>query len=165
MPERFLDHDASVFGQVGVRQAPDGHLEERGGDLQVEHRMPRLAEGLGEPLVGGGVGEVSSDVTHPGYQALERVRVDPPRVVTDRRRHRVARVLSQVIVGPVVDGHPDDGALEPAGAFESVERDERHLPRQVAADPERDERVGADLVPGFVLSCSHDPNLPTRAEP
>ena len=53
---------------------------------------------------------------------------------------RLAGVLAQLLVGPVVDHHHRAG--EQAAALQPVQRTEGHHLGQVAADPEHDQHVG-----------------------
>ena len=55
---------------------------------------------------------------------------------------RLSRTRPELIVGPVVDGHADDRAVEEAAGLESIERVKGHHPRQVSGDTEDDEDVG-----------------------
>ena len=54
---------------------------------------------------------------------------------------RLAGVVTEVLVRPVVEGHADDRAVEQPPGLEPVERVEGHHLRQIAGDPEDDENV------------------------
>ena len=134
--EGLLDHDPRAGGEAGVVQAPYDAFEQRRWDLQVVHRDLRIAESRGEARVRVGIVEVALHVLQAGDEALEH------RIVERRVAERVAGVLAQVVERPVVDRDTDHGALQQVAPLEQVERLERHLLGEVAADAEHDERIG-----------------------
>ena len=92
----------------GLAEAVDDGGEERGRDLEVEDRVLGVAERLADPLEGGGVGVVALDVGEAGGEAGEDVLVG----LGDGGVDRVAGVLAQLLVVPVVDRDADDRAVE-----------------------------------------------------
>jgi hypothetical protein len=61
--ERLLDRDAPLaLHQPGVGQSGDHGGEQRGRDLQVEHRVGGVAERAGDRMVSAGVAEVAAHV-------------------------------------------------------------------------------------------------------
>ena len=136
--ERLLDDHPGRVGEAGVGQALDDGAEQERRDLQVEDRLLGALDGGAHPLVGGGVGEVALHVREPGGEAVEHLRVER----LAGRHDRVAGALAELVVGHVVDGHPDDRARQQPAPLEAVERSERHHLGEVAGDPEDHEDVG-----------------------
>ena len=158
--ERLLDHHVGVLGQAGLAEALDDGGEQRRRDLQVEDRPLRLAERLADPLEGGGVGVVALDVGEARREPCEDVLVG----VADGGADRVAGVLAQLLVVPVVDRDADDRAVELAALLQPVERPEGHFLRQVAADPEDRQHVGGFGVP-LAAPCPSTRQAMRRAGP
>ena len=160
MAERLLDDDPlAVREQPGLRETGDHDAEQRRRDLQIEHRVLRLAERARYPLVRSRVGEVAADVAEPAREPSEHLLVE----VLAARDDRFARVVAQVIDAPVLGRHPDHRAFQQSAALEPVERAERHLLREVAGDPEDDEGVGVVAAHGCARYRSRRVN-PIRRE-
>src|SRR5579862_3869715 len=135
--ERLLDDDPRRLRQPGPAQTLDDGREETGRCLEIEDRKLRLPDDLRQPLVRRRVAEVAGDVVEPSREATEDVLVDLLAGRLDRR----ARALAKLADGQIVDGDPDDRAVEEAAQVEPVERPERHHAGEVAGDPEGDEDV------------------------
>jgi hypothetical protein len=136
--ERLLDHHPRVPREAGVGEALHDAAEEERRDLEVEDRCARPAERRGDALIRRRIGEVARHVRQPGGEALE----DPLVQRLAAGRDRDPRVVAQIVGAPVVDGDADDRAVEQAAPFEPVQRSECHHLREIARDPEGDERVG-----------------------
>ena len=123
------------------RPVDDGG-EQRGRDLQVEDRPLGLADRLADPLEGG-----RRRRSRPGRRrgARRAGRRRPRRDRSTVARDRLAGVLAQLLVVPLVDRDADDRAVELAPRLEPVERPEGHFLRQVAADPEDRQHVGGGV--------------------
>ena len=147
--ERLLDDDRAWLGETGVGQALDDRAEQERRDLEVEHRLLGALDRRAHPFVGGGVAEVALDVGQPGGEAVEHLLVDRLAGAHDR----LAGVVPELVVGPVVDRHPDDRAREQPRALEAVQRSEGHHLGQVARDPEDHEDVRRLRLPSLVRGC------------
>ena len=134
--ERLLDDDPRVLREAGAGQAADHHAEQRRRDLEVEDRAAGAVERAGDALERPRVGEVAAQVGESRREALEHRLVDRLGGFD-----RGARVRAQLIVGPVVERHAEDRALQEAAELQPVQRPERHLFREIAADAEDDELV------------------------
>ena len=126
--ERLLDDDPRVLREPGLREALDDPAEQERRDLEVEDRARRVGDGLGDALVRGGVAEVARDVRETLREAREHLLVELLAGADDR----VAGALDELVDRPVVDGDPDDRALEQPALLEPVQRAERHDLGQVA---------------------------------
>ena len=149
--ERLLDDDAPGLGQAGLGQALDHSAEEEGRDLEVEDRGRGAFDRLSDALVGRGIVEVAAHVREPRGETVEDLLVELLSCSFDR----LARAVSQLVVGPIVDRHADDRTVQEPALVEPVERAEGHHLRQVARDPEDDQdvcRLRAGL--GFLLLLS-----------
>ncbi len=138
VPEGLLDDDPGALRQPGAVEALDHAPEEERRDLEVEDGVLGVPDGRGDPLVGGVVGEVALDVREPLGEAREHGLVELLAGADDR----VACTLHELVDRPVVEGDPDDRALQQAALLEPVQRPERHHLGQVARDPEDHEDVG-----------------------
>ena len=153
--ERLLDDDAGVFGETGIRKALHDHREQTGRNLQVEHRMLCTAERRADAGVGGVVGEVALHIAQAGGEARERGFVELLAGGDDR----CASAFDELVDRPIVDGDPDDGAVEKSSLLEPVERPEGHHPCQVARDAEDHEHVRCRIA--FGLSVLHQRRAPS----
>jgi hypothetical protein len=138
MPEWLLDDDPRVLREAGVGEPFHDRGEERGRNLEVEDRGRHALDRLADRGVRGVVAEVALHVAQALREPGER------RVVHLRTRvpDRVAGALAQLLVAQVVLRDADHGARQPPPPGEQIERLERHLPRQVAGDPEDHQGVG-----------------------
>ena len=136
--ERLFDDDPGVRRQAGLGEPLDDPAEEERRDLEVEDRALRAGDRGGDALVGGRVAEVPLHVGEPLGEALEHRLVE----LLARADDRVACALHELVDRPVVDGDPDDRALEQPALLEPVQRVERHHLGQVTGDPEDHEDVG-----------------------
>ena len=143
VPERLLDHDPRPARQPRAAELRDDDVEQRRRRLEVEHRPLRAPQLLAQTLVGRRVGEVARDVRQTRSQAVEHLLLE----LLAARHDRLAHVRAEVRERPVVDRDADDRAVEQPAALEPVERSERHDLREIARDPEGDERVGSGLQP------------------
>ncbi len=153
MAERLLDDDPSRLRQPRLRKSLDDAAEEKRRDLEVEDGPFGAVDRRRDALVGRVVAEVPVDVRQPLGEALEHLLVELLAGADDR----LARPLTQLIDGPVVDGHADDRAVEQSAPLQPVQRPERHHLREVACDPEDDEYVGGlrrPLAGGLYRLCS-----------
>ncbi len=144
--ERLLDDHARGLCQVRVLQLLDHRPEQERGNLQVEDRAARVADGGRQALVRGLVGEVAADVGQARGEALEDLEVERLATPFDTR----ARVLAQVLERPVVARDADDRAVQEAALLQAVERVEGHHLREVPGDPEDHEHVGRGRAGGGV---------------
>ena len=141
MSEGLLDHhpDARIVEESGVVKAAHRLLEEARGDLEVVERSVRIADRLLHRRIRLGLRVVALDEGHPGrHRRPDRV-VD----VLSGRFDVGAGVGPERLVGPVAERHADDRHVEEPPGGEAVERDEGHLPGEVAGSTEEYERVGA----------------------
>ena len=145
-PNGFSTTTRADVGQARLGQPLDDHPEQRRRDLEVEDGAARVLDRLGDALVGAVVAEVAGQVGQPRREAVEDLVVDRLAAVLDA----LARVLAQVVDGPVVDRHADDRAVQQAAALQPVERVERHHLGEVAGDAEDHEHVRG-LCAGRVL--------------
>ena len=138
--ERLLDDDpARSSSRPASREPLDDSAEEERRDLEVEDGLLRARDRLGDALVRGRVAEVALDVGEPLGEAG---RTPPRRAVSPVPTIDVACPLDELVDRPVVDGDPDDRAVEQPALLEPVQRPERHHLGQVAGDPEDHEHVG-----------------------
>jgi hypothetical protein len=135
--ERLLDHHPRRRGQPGVGEAGHDLAEQERRDLQVEDRHVRAFDGVRHPAVRGGVAEVALHVGEPGGQPVEDGVVERLPGAGDGR----AGPVDELGLGPVVDRHADDRAVEQPPALQPVERAEGHDLGQVAGDPEDHQHV------------------------
>ena len=155
MAERLLDHDPRGSRQPGVRQPLDDRREQKRWDLQIEDRRSRALDRLTHTLVGGRVGKVALDIREAPSEPLEDLRVELLTGADDR----LARSLDQPVDRPIVHRHTHDRAREQAALLQSVQRPERHHPRQIAGDPEHHQDIGrllATPLPGAPWSRGCD---------
>ena len=136
--EGLLDDDPGVLRQAGLGEALDDPAEEERRDLEVEDGARGAGDRGRDALVRGGVAEVALHVREPLREAREHRLVELLAGADDR----VAGALDELIDRPVVDGDPDDRALEQPALLEPVQRVERHDLGQVPGDPEDHEDVG-----------------------
>ena len=136
--EGLLDDDPGVLREARLGEALDDPAEEERRDLEVEDRALGAGDGGGHALVRGCVAEVALDVGETLREALEHRLVELLAGADDR----VACALDELVDRPVVDGDPDDRALEQPALLEPVQRMERHDLGQVPGDPEDHEDVG-----------------------
>jgi hypothetical protein len=135
--ERLLDHDTRGLGQAGLRKTFNNGAEEERRNLEVEDGGRGAGDRVSDALVGRSVGEVAAHVRQPFSQAIESLLVE----LLSSPLNRFASALSQLVVGPVVDGNADDRAVKEPPGLESIQRAEGHHLRQVACDAEHDEDV------------------------
>jgi hypothetical protein len=135
--ERLLDDHPGVPDESGLGQALDHHREQRGRNLQIEHRAPGVADRGLHTRVGVAVGEVAADVREPRRQAGEDLRVDRLAACLDA----VVGMLAELLHRPVVDRNTDDRALQQAARLQAIERMQRHHLGQVAGDAEHDQHI------------------------
>ena len=155
-PKGFSTTTRAELGQARLGQALDDHPEQGGRDLEVEDRGCARPDRAGHALVGVVVAEVAGHVGQPRGEAIEDLVVDRLAAVLDA----LARVLAQMVDGPVVARHPDDRAVQQAAALQPVQRVERHDLGQVAGDSEDHEHV-CRLCAGRVLLGGR--GAPTRS--
>ncbi len=107
--ERLLDHDPRPAVEPGGGQTLDDGREQRRRDGQVVHRPLGAGGGqaLGQRRERLGVAVVAADHGQPPGELLKGGRVD----VVDRTPDRIGRVLVQLGVSPLRDGHAHDGKL------------------------------------------------------
>src|SRR4029079_11254130 len=101
----------------------DSHAEQAGRDLEVKHRTLGTLDLLGDPLVGLVRREIAPDVGAPPCPAREDLRVGP---LAGGGLDRLPRLLTEVVVGPVVERDADDRAIYKPSGLEPVERGETH---------------------------------------
>ena len=127
---------AASSERTSWKEQPEGYnrCEQRRGDLEVEQRPGKALERVDRHLVGGGVCQIAVHVAEPACESIE-----------DIVFHRLPGRLeggpcpaAQIIFGPGLLGHADDGAVEALGRFEAVERPKGHLLGEVLSDPEDD---------------------------
>ena len=109
----------------------------KGGISEIEHGRPFALDRVGHSSVGSGVAEIALHVGEPLREAIEHFLVQHLTGTLDA----IPRMLLQLVDRPVVDGHPDDRAVQQVAHLQPVERPERHHLRQIAGDPEHDEHV------------------------
>src|SRR5262249_59452937 len=85
-------------------------------DLEVEGRLLRARDRVGDAAVRGRVGEVARHVREPGGEALEDLLVERLAGAHDR----FARPLDELVDRPVVDRDAHDRAVEEAAGLEPV---------------------------------------------
>ena len=151
----FLDHHPGVLRQTGRGQTLHNGAEQRWRSLEVEHRRRRRTDGLADRCERCGIREVTPDVGHALAQAVQDIRVRLS--VTQRGRHRLRRTLAQVRISPVLRGNPDDRTRQKPAPLQLIQRHERHLPSQIAADTERHEHVS---LPRVTHLLRHQPSTP-----
>src|ERR1019366_394779 len=133
VPERLLDdHPGRRRKRVSVSEAGDRRREERRRNLEVVDRRASSADGFRHALEGRRIREVAADVGQPLGEASEDLRVG----VLAGCGYRVIGVFAQALDCPVVRGDADDRAVQQSACFQTVEREERHLSRQVSGDAE-----------------------------
>ena len=138
MAERLLDDDPAGLRQPGLGEPFDNRAEEEGRNLEVEDRGLSTVDRGRNSLIRRRVGEVTALIREPLRKAVENLLVD----LLTRPLDRLARTFLQVVVGPVVDSHADDRAVEEPAGLEPVERMKGHHFREVAGDTEDDEDIG-----------------------
>ena len=139
--EGLLHHHTGGARQPGVVQALDDHAEQRGRDLEIEHRRPGVAERGGDLGVGGAVAEVAGEIGKASGKPIEDLVVDRLTAVLDA----LAGVVAQLLERPVVAGHAEDRAVEQPPALEAVQRVEGHDLRQVSGDAEYHEDISRGM--------------------
>ena len=137
MAEGLLHHHSCRVGQTRSGQALDHHAEQRGRDLEVEHRAARISDGAGDALVGVVVAEVAGQIGQPRGEAVEYLVVDCLTAIRDA----LARVVAELRDRPVVARDPHDRAVDQATALQAVERVKGHHLGEVSGDAEDDEHV------------------------
>ena len=137
MSERLFHHDPGVLGEAGAGEAVHDPAEQRGRDLQIEHRVAASTDGCGDLLIGPRIGEIAGHHGQPSCEPGEDVVV-----------HRFAGgldggpgMLAQGVGGPVVESDADDRAIEQTAPLQAVQRPERHLPGQVPGDAEDHQNI------------------------
>ncbi len=89
-------------------------------------------------VVGAGVAEVALDVGETIGKAVEHVVVDGLTGVFDA----LARMLPEMIDGPVIHGHAEHRTVEQPAPLEAIERAKGHHLGEIPGDAEGDEYVG-----------------------
>ena len=144
----LLDHDPSALRQPSLGQPLDDGAEEEGRYLEVEDRGARPLDLGSDALEGPGVREVAGHIGEPCGQPIEDLLVQR----LPRALDRVTSALAEIVHGPVVDRHPDDGTVEQAAALQPVQRAECHHLGEIPGDPEDDQHVGGLLIAGSGLA-------------
>src|SRR5665647_158516 len=139
MTEGLLHHHPGMLGKAGRSETLDNRAEQRGWYLQVEHGQRGPAESFRYAHESGRVREVPTDVGHALPQTLQGSLIDRrgAQSSSDRLRH----APSEILIGPVLSGNPDDWTVQQPAPIELIERHKGHLARQISTDTERDERI------------------------
>src|SRR5665811_1086767 len=99
MTEGLLHHHPGMLGETSRGETLDNHAEQRGWDLQVEHRQGRDSKSFRDGSIGGRVRKVTADVAHPLPQTLKGSLIDLS--VAERSRHRLGGASPEILIGPV----------------------------------------------------------------
>ena len=139
-PEWLLHDHPRSLGAVRRLQGLDDELEQAGGDGQVEGGSvgAYLGQCRRQPLERGGIAVVAPDVGETGGERGEgRLVVDAATEAVDA----VAGPLAELVDGPVVTGHTDDGDVQPAAPDVAVQGVEDLLVRQVSGGAEQHQGI------------------------
>jgi hypothetical protein len=146
VPEGLLDHDPCALGAARAAELLDHRREDRRRDLEIEDGMLGVANRLLDPVVGVPLHVVALDVGELLAEGREDVVVNLGASGGGARLDRLAGMLAQVVIGPFRATDPDNRDLQGAVLAQVVEGFERHLPGQVAGDPEDHQRAGGGLL-------------------
>src|SRR5262249_7604983 len=123
-------------GKTGSGQALHHAAEQRRRNLEVEHGVTPLPDGVANAVIGLRVLVIARNHRQARSQPLENLLADLLAGIFDG----LSRVVPESRIRPLVAGHADDPALQLLAAFHAVQRTEGLPFRQIPGDPEDHQR-------------------------